>query len=289
MIKEKLEEAMSIKDNDVNSFVWKFAKNKSTNVQEEIALVDATDEQLQTFYNHCMSMLYSEDKVNPGRYVLLEMLKQQRNKCNVELFLRDLETGKLTPDGTPYPRYLYCQDIRTYMDNNPDYFKGADLKALSIASVTMNLPREYTRISINDAIDACLDKLGYLDPRHITFKFILKMGVYLTQAELKDLTDDKGKKKPELIKEKLGLKSSIRININPTGLSFAEFRAMINLKPKKYSALTTDQLTTLRNKVLFRLENEVQLHIEQWEKRISQIKKVAEMRGLELRSEYAKE
>ena len=40
MIKEKLEEAMSIKDNDVNSFVWKFAKNKSTNVQEEIALVD---------------------------------------------------------------------------------------------------------------------------------------------------------------------------------------------------------------------------------------------------------
>ena len=76
MIKEKLEEAMSIKDNDVNSFVWKFAKNKSTNVQEEIALVDATDEQLQTFYNHCMSMLYSEDKVNPGRYVLLEMLKK---------------------------------------------------------------------------------------------------------------------------------------------------------------------------------------------------------------------
>ena len=113
------------------------------------------------------------------------------------------------------------------------------------------------------------------------------MGVYLTQNELKDLNGDK--KKPELIKEKLGLKSSVRININPTGLNFAEFRAMINLKPKKYSALTTDQLTTLRNKVLFRLENEVKLHIEQWEKRISQIKKVAEMRGLELKNEYAKE
>ena len=62
MIKEKLEEAMSIKDNDVKSFVWKFAKNKSTNVQEEIALVDATDEQLQTFYNHFLLLRFYPTK-----------------------------------------------------------------------------------------------------------------------------------------------------------------------------------------------------------------------------------
>ena len=59
---------------------------------------------------------------------------------------------------------------------------------------------------------------------------------------------------------------------------------MVNLKPKKYSALTTDQLITLRNKVLFKLENEVKFHIEQWEERIRQIELVAQSRGITLES-----
>ena len=58
---------------------------------------------------------------------------------------------------------------------------------------------------------------------------------------------------------------------------------MINLKPKKYSALTTDQLVTLRNKVLFKLENEVKFHISQWEERIRQIELVAQTRGISLK------
>ena len=45
-----------------------------------------------------------------------------------------------------------------------------------------------------------------------------------------------------------------------TAGSINELRAMVNLKPKKYSELTTDQLTVLRNKVLFKLENEVMFH-----------------------------
>ena len=110
-MKEKLTEAINAKNNDVKSFVWKLARNKQTGEQEEIKLVDATEEQLNRFYTHCMSMLYSEDKLNPGRYVLLDIIKEQREKCNVELFLRDLETGRLTADGKPYPRYLYCQDL----------------------------------------------------------------------------------------------------------------------------------------------------------------------------------
>ena len=59
---------------------------------------------------------------------------------------------------------------------------------------------------------------------------------------------------------------------------------MIGLRPKKYSELTTDQLSTLRNKVLFRLENEVMFHIEQWEERIRQIELVAQSRGITLES-----
>ena len=57
---------------------------------------------------------------------------------------------------------------------------------------------------------------------------------------------------------------------------------MVNLKPKKYSELTTDQLTVLRNKVLFKLENEVMFHIEQWEERMRQLKLVAESKGITL-------
>ena len=57
---------------------------------------------------------------------------------------------------------------------------------------------------------------------------------------------------------------------------------MVNLKPKKYSELTAYQLIVLRNKVLFKLENEVMFHIEQWEERIRQIELVAKERDIVL-------
>ena len=114
------------------------------------------------------------------------------------------------------------------------------------------------------------------------------MGVYLTPAEMKEF-DEKDKdgntrSKLEVIKERLGIKNTVRLVVKPTGLNFTELRAMVNLKPKKYSALTTDQLITLRNKVLFKLENEVKFHIEQWEERIRQIELVAQSRGITLKS-----
>ena len=110
------------------------------------------------------------------------------------------------------------------------------------------------------------------------------MGVYLTPTELKDFDekDSEGnpKKKPEIIKERLNINKNVTLNINPSGLSFSELRAMVNLKPKKYSELTTDQLTVLRNKVLFKLENKVLFHIEQWEEKMRQLKLVAESKGI---------
>ena len=112
------------------------------------------------------------------------------------------------------------------------------------------------------------------------------MGVYLTPAEMKEF-DEKDKdgntrSKLEVIKEHLNIKPTVRLTVKPTGLNFSELRAMVNLKPKKYSDLTTDQLTVLRNKVLFRLEDEVQFHIEQWQERMRQIELVANERGITL-------
>ena len=88
--------------------------------------------------------------------------------------------------------------------------------------------------------------------------------------------------KLEVIKERLNIKNTVQLIVKPTGLNYTELRAMINLKPKKYSDLTTDQLITLRNKVLFRLENEVQYHASQWEERMRQIVLVADKRGITL-------
>ena len=287
-MKDKLMEAIEAKNNDTKSFVWKLAR-KSDGTQEEVKLIDATTEQLNTFYKHCKSMLYSEDKLNPGRYVLLNIIEDQRRKCNVELFLRKLESGALCADGKPYPRYLYLQDIRSYMNANKANFPTEELNNISIASVTKGLPREFERISIEEVINACLDRLGTFNNKHITFSFILNMGVYLTPAEMKEF-DEKDKdgntrSKLEVIKERLNIKPTVRLTVKPIGLNFSELRAMVNLKSKKYSELTTDQLIVLRNKVLFRLEDEVQFHIKSWEERIRQIKLVAQERDIELSNE----
>ena len=136
-----------------------------------------------------------------------------------------------------------------------------------------------------------MDKKPYdnktdFDNKHITFSFILNMGVYLTPVEMKEF-DEKDKdgntrSKLEVIKERLNIKNTVRLTVKPAGLNFNELRAMVNLKPKKYSELTTDQLIVLRNKVLFKLENEVMFHIEQWEERIRQIELVAKERDIVL-------
>lgn len=282
-MREKLTEAIEAKSNDIKSFVWKLARN-SNGIQEEIRLIDATPEQLNKFYTHCQSMLYSNDKLNPGRYVLLNIIGEQRRKCNVELFLRKLESGSICANKQPYPRHLYIQDLRAYMNAHKSEFPSSELKNISIAACTGGLPREFERISIEEVLDGGLDQLGFFNNKHITFSFILNMGVYLTPTEMKEF-DEKDKdgntrSKLEVIKERLNIKSTVRLTVKPTGLNYNELRAMVTLKPKKYSELTTDQLTVLRNKVLFRLENEVMFHIDQWEERMRQLKLVADNRGI---------
>lgn len=284
MLKEKLTEAINAKNNDVKSFVWKLAR-KSDGSQEEIKLFDATPEQLKHFYKHCNSMLYSNDKINPGRYVLLDIIKDQREKCNVELYLRKLKDGTFT-NGESYPRHLYCQDILNCIRMNKEHFPQNELKNIPITAITGGVPKEFSRLSISSVIDGCLDTLGTINTKHITFSFILNMGIYLTPEEMKEFTekDAEGntRSRLEVVKERLNIKPSIRLIVKPSGLNYSELRSMLNLHSKKYSDLTTDQLLTLRNKVLFRLEQEVNFHIDQWEERISQIKKVAESRGIDL-------
>lgn len=279
MIKEKLAAAIAKKNNDINTFVWKGRKVEVNGqlVQDEKKLVDCSEDELRTFYKHCDSMLYNTSKECPGRYVLLDIIEDQRVRCNAELFLRWLEQEKSTP------RFTFLSSLRVFLDNN----KGIDTKNVFISEALVGgCPAEFARLPIDIVLEGCLDKLGKFNKQHITLTFILKQGLWFTQQESKDLTEKtpsgEFREKAEVAKERLGLKSSVNLYMTPKGLSFAQLRAMVNLKGKKYSELTTPQLETLRNRILFSLEDEVKFHIGQWETRKNQIKMVCDAKGYTL-------
>lgn len=285
IIRERLEEAMASKKADIKSFVWKGEKKEVNGVltQEEVRLIDADENQLKKFYNHCMSMLYNQDKQNPGRYLLLDIIKDQIARCNCELFLRWLEQEK------GKPRFTFLSDVRTILDNNKDSIP--DTKSVPISAIVGGCPDEFKEIPISLIIDGCIDRLGYFNKQHITLSFIVKQGLWFTQQELKDLTerneDGTIKDRIEVVKERLGLelKPNINLYITPKGLTFGQLKAMLLLRSKKYSELTTDQLKTLRNVILFALSDEVRFHINQWESRITQLKEVAKFKGITLEND----
>ena len=285
IIRERLEEAMASKKADIKSFVWKGEKKEVNGVltQEEVRLIDADENQLKKFYNHCMSMLYNQDKQNPGRYLLLDIIKDQIARCNCELFLRWLEQEK------GKPRFTFLSDVRTILDNNKDSIP--DTKSVPISAIVGGCPDEFKEIPISLVIEDCIDRLGYFNKQHITLSFIVKQGLWFTQQELKDLTerneDGTIKDRIEVVKERLGLelKPNINLYITPKGLTFGQLKAMLLLRSKKYSELTTDQLKTLRNVILFALSDEVRFHINQWESRITQLKEVAKFKGITLEND----
>ena len=281
IIRERLEEAMASKKIDVKNFIWKGEKKEINGVmtQEEIRLIDADEKQLNKFYNHCMSMLYNQDKQNPGRYLLLDIIKDQIARCNCELFLRWLEQEK------GKPRFTFLSDVRTILDNNKENIP--DTTNIPISTIVGGCPDEFKEIPISLIIDGCIDRLGYFNKQHITLSFILKQGLWFTQQELKDLTekneDGTTKDRVEVVKERLGLtKPGINLYITPKGLNFAQLKAMISLRSKKYSELTTDQLKTLRNIILFALNDQLRFHINHWESTISQLQEVAKLKDITL-------
>ena len=236
-------------------------------------------------------MLYSEDKKNPGRKVLLNIIKEQRQKCNAELYLRWLENKYLTnipEQRVVYHRFLYTKDIREALELNLETIKKEDYNKTPITVLTSGVPMEFRDITISDVLLGGVDLLGLFDRSHLSLSFITKMGVWLTDKEMNELLerdkDGKARNRIDVIKERFNLRKDINLYPNEHGLSYNELRAMLNLKTKKYPELTTDQLVVLRDKVLFRFEDEVRFHISQWEDIINKLKTVAEIKNVDLES-----
>ena len=273
-IKEKLVEALAKKENDINLFVWKGKKSEINGqlMQDEVKMVDCSVKELQGFYRHCESMLYNDNKDNPGRYLLLEIITDQRDRCNTEMFLKWLSKEKNTS------KYAFLTSLQEFLNNNPQI--NPDEAPISVA--VGGCPKEYTNLSIAMVLSGCLDTLGYFSKKHITLTFLLKQGLWFTSEESKKMAKENVTDKLEYARKYLGLKSTNNLRIDPKGLSLAQMYSMVTLKSKKYSELTDIQLETLRNRILFSLENEVRFHIQQWENRERQIKLVLQSKGVEI-------
>ena len=181
------------------------------------------------------------------------------------------------------------KDLKTFLDANIEAIPRDQWKIAKVSEAMDNIPEEFRDVTIENVLDGCLDTLGTFDKRHLSLNFLTKLGVWFTPAELKDLTvkdevTGKNKDRIKVIIERLRLNPNTQIKVSSKGLSYAELRSMLTLKVKKYSDLTTEQLLTLRNKVLFRFENEIDYHISQWEERIKQLEMVANSKGFSLLS-----
>lgn len=279
MMKEKLQAAIDKKNNDITTFIWKGKKVEVDGkfVQEEKRLVDCTEDELKSFYQHCETMLNNADKDYPGRNVLMGIIDDQMTRCNVELFLR-----YMAEEPRNINKVSFLQKIRQILANNPQ----ADPKKCKITEMVGGCPAEFEDLSIDIVRDGCLDRLGKFDRKHITLTFILKHGLWFAPQESQDIAEYQKKNnisnKQEAAKAYLGLRTNLELKLNPKGLSLAAMRAMVKLNSVKYSDLTTLQLRTLRDVMLFDLESEVKFHIQQWEKRKQQLIKVAEAKGFNI-------
>lgn len=254
----------------IDSLTW---RDKSGN---DVKLVDASVEDLRKWYKHCYEMLYNVSPWNPGKFIVRENIHRTWDSCNTELFVRyilhECETDIKTK-----------KDILDYI-NKQRAASEKDILNDSIASIFNGVPPIFEKVTVNRLMDACFDKLDVLNKKMITDKFILAQGIWLTDEEKIELTEvGKARNRMEVIKERLCLNPDIKLRVSPTGLSFTEFRSLVQLSSlPKISSLTTIALKTLRDKILLLLDNDLDYHINKWSTLMSNIQRVAEARNIEI-------
>jgi len=267
-IGDALTKAIDKRNNDINLFVWKYQNGK------EVRLMDMNAAELQDCLNHVTDMLYNKHPYRPGKLVIRENIQKAYNNCNAELLLRyilyDCNIDRLKTN----------KDLTDFILNNRiDYNE-------TVSSLFDGLPVIFEKVTVNNLLNACFDKLDVLNTKMISSNFILSQGIWLTNEEKKDLTeydsDGNMRKWLDVVKERLFL-PNIRLRIDQKGLSYAEFRALIQLGDSpKFSALPTTTLKLLRDKIFLLLDNDLNYHIDKWNTIKDQILKVAEYKNINL-------
>ena len=224
-------------------------------------------------------MLYNSSPWSPGKEVIRRNIQRTWDACNTELFVRyllhecetDIKTNK---------------DILDYINSQKAQHEQSIMNE-SISVLFNGLSPIFEKVTVARLMDACFDKLDVLNKKMITDKFILAQGIWLTNEEKVELTevDESGKvrNRMEVIKERLSLHPDIKLRTSPTGLTFAEFRSLVQLPPlPKISSLSTTALKTLRDKILLLLDNDLNYHIDKWNTLMTNIQRVANARNIQL-------
>ena len=283
VVGDALHKALDAKKNDYSNYVWKGEKKKVGDryVQQSEKISEMSPERLKECWNHCEKMLRNDDPKHLGRYNVLEQVISEINKCNTELLLRYFENTYQRRENTPATkRFSLMVSLRQLMSNNPEIH---DWNEVPIMSISENLPDEFKDVSIADVLEGCTDQLGALNKQHLTMTFITKMGLWFTKAEENEIKASSNAERLKLAKEKLHLPAKLILRLSEKGLSYHEMRAMLTLpKKQQYSSMTTEQLVTLRNKVLLRLSREIDGHIFSWQRLQKQIETVARSKNIDL-------
>ena len=278
---DALQKALDAKKNDYSNFVWKGEKRKEGDkyVQDSKRIIDMDEAELRKCYKHCDRMLWNEDPKHLGRFNVLDEVSEQIKCCNIELLLRYFENAYMQDDTRgDIKRYSLMISLRELMHKNPEI---EDWNKVPISRITDNLPSEFQDISIADVLKGCTNNLGAFNKEHLTMTFITKMGLWFTKQEESELKAQSNIERLKIAKERLRLPSKLVLRISEKGLSFKEMRAMLMLpKKQRYSDMTTEQLVTLRNKVLLRYQMEVDNHIWNWQRLQKQIVAIAEEKGI---------
>lgn len=266
---EKLQNAMD----SIESLTW---KDKNGN---DVKLMTAPEEDIRKWYKHCYEMLYNAYPWSPGKYVVRENIHKTWDACNTELFVRYLLHDCDTDIKTK-------KDILDYI-NSQRSSHDRDILNESISVLFNGLEPIFEKVTVSRLMDACFDKLDVLNKKMITDKFILAQGIWLTDDEKVELTetDNNGRirNRMEVIKERLCLNPDIQLRVSPTGLSFSEFRSLVQLTSlPKITSLSTIALKTLRDKILLLLDNDLNYHINKWNTLMSNIQRVADARNISL-------
>ncbi len=268
---DTLAKAIDNKKNDINSFVWKSQNGN------DVRMMDMDDAALKKAYTHAYSMLYSDNKWTPGKLIIRKNIHKAWDDCNAELFMRfmlhESNVGFTTN-----------KDLLDYILAAKKQYEAKDSDEIS--AIITGVPTVFERITIGDLLNACFDKLGTFNKKLLSDKFILSQGIWLTDDEKKELTeyepDGTMRKWLDVVKERLFL-ANVRLRIDQKGLSYSEFRSLVQMdKLPKISSLSTATLTLLRDKILLLLDGDLNYHIDRWMDIISQLKKVAEYKGITL-------